>query len=129
MKSLWTLIALWTLSGTAWAQEEPAPQEPETPQEPELEIPDIGAPSQPGMEEVLEAIEQVRQTFVAVDKAWTETRSAVDDAVVRGSESDPEGIDDKLATGLAASVICNSTLSFNSLPLPLHLTSKRIPER
>jgi hypothetical protein len=108
------LICLTVFAAQAPAQEDapqpdPATQEPESSEqqpapeqepEPELEIP--GLPGQDAaMEEVMEAIENVREAFVRVDRLWTEARGAADDALLDPEAPQDADLTNKLLAGVS----------------------------
>jgi len=113
LKNWLTLLTCMTaLAAPAPAQEEtpnqdPAVQEPGTSdqepapeQEPELEMPPL--PGQdPAMEDVMEAIENVREAFVRVDRLWTEVRGAADDALLDPETPSDVELSDKLLAGVS----------------------------
>jgi hypothetical protein len=108
------LACVSALAAPAPAQEEtpeqnPAAQEPATPEqepapeqvpEPELDLPSL--PGQdPAMDDVMEAIENVREAFVRVDRLWTEVRGAADDVLLdRDAPSDVD-LSSKLLAGVS----------------------------
>ncbi len=109
------LTCFGALVAQAPAQEETPPpaQEPE----PELEMPQL--PGQdPAMEDVMEAIEKVRETFVRVDRLWTEARGAADDALLDPEASSVGELTSKLLAGVneAGSLIADIEHLLEILP-------------
>ena len=102
--SIWMVLLM--LATPAWAQE-PEPEQPAQPeQQPEQEPEQQPELQDPGVstEDVMAAIEAVRETFVRVDRAWTEARSSADDLLAGATEEDgATALQDKLAAGLAES--------------------------
>ena len=82
-------------------EQEPAPETEQAPeQEPELELP--GLPGQePAMEDVMEAIENVREAFVRVDQLWTEARGAADDALLDPDAPTDVDLSSRLLAGVS----------------------------
>lgn len=118
MKATRLLLAWACFVTPAFAQE---PEEPETPQTPppaEDQEPAPVEPTPPSMEDIMDAIETVRETFVRADRAWTEARSTADEVLSGAGESSPEELGDKLDAGLseAAQLVADMERLLEILP-------------
>jgi hypothetical protein len=84
---------------TEQPEQEPTPeQEPES--EPKLELPGLGG-QDPAMEDVMEAIEKVREAFVRVDRLWTDVRGAADDELLDPDAPRETDLSSRLLAGVS----------------------------